>query len=175
MSKHVPDFINPFRSAEGGYSIAGDVAFARMGRLIELVRNTEGSAQVILNFGMDKQGIPFVQGQIRTEVELICQRCLEPMKIPIQADMDLAIIGSDDEVKRLPERYDPLLVSEQPLSVAELVEDEILLALPAVPRHDEGVCSEAGILTTENRDGTEESVESHANPFAVLARLKSNQ
>ena len=175
MSKHVPDFINPFRSAEGGYSIAGDVAFARMGRLIEVVRNTEGSAQVMLNFGMDQQRLPFVQGQIRTEVELICQRCLEPMNLPIRVDMDLAIVGSDDEIKRLPERYDPLLVSGEPLSVAELVKDEILLALPAVPRHDEGVCGAAGILTTGKPDDTEESVDSRTNPVALLARLKSNQ
>ena len=55
MSKRVPDFINPFRAAEGGYGIAGRLAFARMRRLVEVVENGEGAAEVSLDFAIDGQ------------------------------------------------------------------------------------------------------------------------
>ena len=170
MSKRVPDFINPFRAAEGGYGIAGQLAFTRMGRLLEVVENTDGVAKVELVFGTDEQGIAHVRGQVDTEVVLICQRCLEAMTVPIHVEMDLGIVGSDDEANRLPERYDPLVAGEQFL-VAGLIEDEILLALPAVARHDDAVCAAVKGLPGDD----EKAPESSANPFAVLARLKTDR
>ncbi len=169
MSKQVPDFINPFRAAEGGQSIAGRLAFTRMQRLAEVVKNTEGSAEVALDFAVDEQGIPHVHGQVRCEVVLICQRCLEAMTVPIDVEMDLGIVGSDDEANRLPERYDPLVAGAEPVLVAELVEDEILLALPAVPRHEGKVCAAA----IPEQVGEGDTAEVAANPFAILAQLKA--
>ena len=172
MSKHVPDFVHPFRAAEGGYSIEGQLTFARMKRLLEVVENPEGSAEVALGFAMDEQRIPHVRGRIRTEVVLICQRCLEAMTVPIQIKLDLGIVESDDQAKRLPEQYDPLVVSEKPVAVAELIEDEILLALPAIPRHEGDVCKATNTaMKEEQAEGGSEKTS--ANPFSVLAQLKS--
>jgi uncharacterized protein len=140
MSKHVPDFINPFRAAEGGYGVAGRLAFARMGRLVEVVENPDGAAEVSLDFDVDEQGIP----------------------------------RSDEEAKRLPDQYDPLVAGGQSLSVAQLIEDEVLLALPAIPRHDDAVCTAVNAVMMEERHGEGDSAESSASPFSVLARLKPN-
>lgn len=170
MSKRVPDFVNPFRAAEGGHTIAGRVAFARMKRLAAVVENGDGGADVTLSFAVDEQGIPHVRGWVRGEVALICQRCLAPLTLPVSAEMDLGIVASDEEAKRLPAYYDPLLAGGQPLSVAELVEDELLLALPAIARHADGVCA-AAKPASETVPAEED--EAAANPFAVLARLKS--
>jgi len=167
MSKHVPDFINPLRAAEGRHNIAGPVAFTRMARLGEVVKNPDGDAEVDLKFAVDEQGIPNVRGRIRSEVVLICQRCLEPMTVPVDVTLDLGIVANDAEAKRLPDHYDPMVVGDKPVAVAELVEDEILLALPAIPRHDDGVCRAA---KTEELDETKTAAD---NPFAVLAKLKS--
>jgi len=175
MSKHMPDFINPVRAAEGRHSIAGQLAFARMTRLAQVVENRESSADVVLAFAIDEQGIPHVRGQVHGEVVLICQRCLESMTVPIDIEMDLGIVTSDEAAKRLPERYDPLVVSGQPLSVAELVEDEILLALPAIPRHDGETCTAAKTAIPQKRRDDAASDEPAANPFAVLAQLKSKR
>ena len=171
MSKRVPDFVNPFRAAESGQTIAGRVEFARMGRLVEAVENRDGGAEVRLSFAIDEQGVPYVWGQVSSEVVLICQRCLEPMTVPITIEMALGIVDSDDEAKCLPERYEPLVTGGKPLMVAELIEDEILLALPAIPRHNDGVC--AAVNTASREESSDEGDASSANPFAVLARLKS--
>lgn len=168
MSKQVPEFIHPFRAAEGRHSIAGPLSFARMPRLNKVVENPAGSATVTLEFGVDEQGLPCVHGSIDSDVVLICQRCLEPMTLPISIEMDLGIVGSDDEAKRLPAHYDPLIAGPNPVSLAELIEDEMLLALPAIPRHEEGKC----VVADAGQD-VEDTAQGNSNPFAVLAKLKS--
>ena len=167
MSKHVPDFINLLRAAEGGYDIAGPVNFNRMARLSEMVENRDGAAEVELHFAVDGQGIRIVTGRIRSELALTCQRCLEPMIVAVDIDVELGIVGSDEEAERLPGDYEPLVTADDRLAVPVLVEDEILLALPAIPRHDGG-CA-AGSPAESPPAGRKD------NPFAVLSRLKTKQ
>jgi len=174
MSRHVPDFINPVRAAEGGFSISGQLAFSRMKRLLEVVNNPDGVAELDLNFAVDGQGTPNVRGWMHTDVDLICQRCLEPMQVSVDVNICLGIVASEEEARRLPEQYDPLVARNEQLMIAEMVEDEILLALPSIPRHDAGECTvrEDG---EKRQSGAGDSVEDSANPFAVLAKLKAKR
>ena len=61
-----------------------------------------------------------------------------------------------------------MLVFSKELDLHELVEDELLLDLPLVPRHE--VCPEA--LTTSFEEEPEAPRE---HPFAALAGLKSGK
>ena len=68
-------------------------------------------------------------------VSVQCQRCLEPVVVPMAVDQELelaatqaAIDGAEDEVDRV--------LATRTMDVAVLVEDELLLALPMVARHD---------------------------------------
>ena len=153
--------------------MAGSLAFARMKRLLEIAGNPQGAAEVALSFAIDGQGIPNVRGQISAELELTCQRCLERMRMPIAVTICLGIVGSEDEAKRLPERYDPLMVHGEQVFIAEMVEDEILLALPAIPRHDPAECAAAASTKKVRQDGAGEFDEKSANPFGILAKLKT--
>jgi uncharacterized protein len=175
MSRQVPDFIDPIRAAEGGISIAGRLAFARMKRLLEVVNNREGYAEVSLHFAVDGQGIPCVKGRVRADLILTCQRCLEPMKVAADIDVHLGIVASEDEAKRLPERYDPLVMHGEQLLIAEAVEDEIFLALPSIPRHDPAECVALEEHVERSGDGSGQADEVSASPFAVLARLKAKR
>ena len=171
MSRHVPDFVNPIRAAEAGYNISGQLAFTRMKRLLEVAGNPEDAAEIALDFAIDGQGIPYVRGRVSADVMLACQRCLEPMKLHVDADIYLGIVASEEEAARLPEQYDPLLIHGDQLLLAEAVEDEILLALPAVPRHDPAECAVANNVE-QRQSGGEEADTASKNPFAVLAQLK---
>ena len=174
MSRQVPDFINPVRAAEGGFSISGLLAFGRMKRLLEVVNNPEGAAEIALDFAVDVHGAPYVRGRIRAELVVACQRCLESMKVSVDVDLSLGIVSSEDEAKRLPEHYDPLVARGEQLLVAELVEDEILLALPAIPRHDPAECT--AMESEDTRSGDDgEGDEVASSPFAVLAQLKAKR
>ncbi len=174
MSRHVPDFVNSTRATEGDFSITGLLAFSRMKRLLEVVNNPEGIAEVELNFSVDGQRIANVRGRVRADVSLTCQRCLEAMTVPIDVDVHLGIVASEDAAKRLPEHYDPLVVHGEQLLIAEVVEDEIILALPAIPRHEPQECP-AKEYIEKRRSGAGQSDEVSTNPFAVLAQIKAKR
>ncbi|MGD2113143.1 MAG: hypothetical protein PVI50_07140, partial [Gammaproteobacteria bacterium] len=82
----------------------------------------------------------------------------------------LGIVASFDAAEKLHERYEPLVVDAEPTRIAEIIADEVLLALPLVPAHaDDAQCHEIVKAYRSPENGTRE------NPFAVLAGLKQKQ
>ena len=70
-----------------------------------------------------------------------CQRCLEPMQLPIESQFARCAGGSPKRLwPTVPPELETALAPEGRLRLADLVEEELLLALPAAPRHPEGQC-----------------------------------
>lgn len=172
MSTRLPHHIDPMRYADAGLALVGDVAFKQMPRLSAMIANRDGAAAVDLHFGVDEQGLRHIYGRINGEIELICQRCLQPLLLPVIIEVHLGIVASEAAAERLPAHYDPLQVGDDPVSVGELVEDEILLALPSFPRHEVDAC-EIAVMVEPPRKGGQQAPKS--NPFAMLAELKSKR
>jgi uncharacterized protein len=100
-------------------------------------------------------------------VWLECQRCLKPVAVPLKVDRALRFVRGEDEAARLDaESDDDVLELTHAINVLELIEDELLLALPIVPRHDQ--CPDALPMQHE----VEEDTEPAPNPFAKLAALR---
>jgi len=101
-----------------------------------------------------------------TDVTLECQRCLGPMHVALHAERRIFFVDGEDAAAALDaETEDDVLALAPALDLPALIEDELLLALPLVPRHD--VCSEP--LPRAFHDDTD-AAEDH--PFAALAALK---
>ncbi len=149
--------------------LRGWVALRRMERLARSLCDVQGRVDVELHFNRDAQGIPFVQGRVRARLTMICQRCLEPMEVRIERDLLLALVRSEAEAGRLPPKYEPLPITSASMAVAEIVEDELLLALPIVPLHAAG---ELCRVRTPYRVGDDDGGAQARHPFAVLGRLK---
>ena len=111
-----------------------------------------------------------VSGRARTELRLRCQRCLEAMPYPVDVRFRLAVVQSAGEAERLPEALDPLLISEGRLRVADVVEDELLLSLPLVPKHAPEHCAPHGDGSAGPRETT-----ATAGPFSMLGAIKRRQ
>ncbi len=104
----------------------------------------------------------------RATVMLCCQRCLEPIPITLQVDRWLRFVRGEGEAARLDaESEDDVLALEPHLDLLALVEDELLLDLPLVPRHER--CVDLAALGDGPAD---EPVRDGDNPFGVLAALK---
>ena len=106
------------------------------------------------------------------QVPMICQRCLGVARIDLQVDRSFRFVKDEATAEALDdEAEEDLLAISKDLNVRELLEDELLMALPLVPMHD--VCPEAVPMASSDEDFEEASTEK-TNPFAVLAGLRKN-
>lgn len=129
-----------------------------------------GVVRYRLRFFRDNQRRAAVSGHVEAEVALCCQRCLGTAILPIRQDFELVLVRSLVEAEQLPEEADPLLApADEPLVVSDLLEDELLLALPLVPKHPEQCVR---VPELNEPDEAEASNDERPNPFAVLKTLK---
>jgi uncharacterized protein len=152
-------------------SFAGTLPVAAMSRLCGMLAGNEGAAQYALDFGRDEFGTAYLQVHVEAPLTLICQRTLEPFVLPLMVDSRLGLIRSEREEAALPPGCEPLLVEDDgKLNPADVIEDELLLALPLVPVNPDS--SLPPEVTGE--DSIESPPERTDNPFAVLRELKHN-
>jgi uncharacterized protein len=99
---------------------------------------------------------------------LVCQRCLGPVEAAIESQRSFLFVAGEDAAAQLDaDTEDDVLALTRALDLRELVEDELLLALPLVPRHE--LCPEP--LPVRDDDELPAG-EERPNPFAALAALK---
>lgn len=164
--KTIPEHVDPFRYAEQGISLDGIIKLANLERLSVTVGPND-MATVHLQFGIDEQGLANLRGHLETKLTLQCQRCMEPLIYEIITDFALGIVNTLDEADSLPDHYEPAMAKEGELALLDLIEDEIMLNLPIIPRHEPEHCQVKLPLTDA---GWEEN--KGKNPFHVLASLK---
>ena len=106
-------------------------------------------------------------------VWLTCQRCLQPFELPLAFERRLRFVHGEAEAEALDaESEDDVLALSRSLDLRELVEDELLLALPIVPRHDQ--CPQP-LPMAVGADEVEEDLPERPHPFAALQALKSRK
>lgn len=98
----------------------------------------------------------------------ICQRCLDEVQVDLQAEFSLQIVYSEEQAQQIASNYEPWLVVDKMANLCEVLEDEILLALPVVNYHPVGACT--GDAFVDTLDSDEGSVGD--NPFSILNQLK---
>lgn len=90
--------------------------------------------------GASAEGRPAISIGIEGVVPLVCQRCLDRMDWPVSQRTEVLLAHDEGELERLDAESDgEVILADQPLDAATLVEDELLLTLPFAPRH-EGDC-----------------------------------
>ena len=102
-----------------------------------------------------------------TDVALECQRCLKAVAVPLAIQRSFLFVYGEDAAAQLDtDSEDDVLALTRALDLRELIEDELLLALPIVPRHD--ACPVPLVAPADD----EEVFEEKPNPFAALVALK---
>jgi uncharacterized protein len=136
----LPKEIEPLRLADKGVVLQGSLSFQKMPRLLEVVVNAIGEIYITLHFLKDEQGIRSICGKLQTTLTLACQRCLQPVTYPMDLVVRIRPVASESAIGNMPNDYDPLLVTSKPMRLAEVIEEEILLNLPIVAKHNTGKC-----------------------------------
>ena len=167
----LPKTLDLRRAAAKGRIYEGDVALTELPRVAAAVLPQHAVLHVTLACSRDEQRRFLVQATIVGSLQVQCQRCLAPVSIAVQARQWLAVVADDEAARQLPKQMEALLAPEQDNDLWALVEDEVLLALPAVARH-------AHDCLPVLRDYAPEPLETapaerKPNPFTILADLKS--
>lgn len=165
----IPYQVDPRRFADRALTFTGVWPLSAFARLTELITSSDGEVQISLSFSRDEQNLPVVEMSVSTQVSMTCQRCLEQALLPIAGDYRYVVIrpGSDDSL--LPQEYDIIELDDEPLDVRALVEEELLLCLPIVPKHPDGECGHPDGYVEAELSGEEIA---KSNPFSVLAQLR---
>jgi uncharacterized protein len=175
MSRDFPDFVDPWKAAEGQRVFVGTMPLKRMERLSPLLVSTGGEAGFEACFYFDRQRNAIIKVAVKADLVLLCQRSLGPYTETVQRTSLLAVIRDIAEQDMMPANYEPLVLEtggreRGKLALLELVEDELLLALPQIPKNpavDEIELSTDG----EVRPPSDDKEEHLQRPFAGLAGM----
>lgn len=144
----------------------GRLPLSAFPRLRDSLCDTAGEVRFVLDFDRDALQLPYVELRIEAQLPLECQRSLERFELPVRLVQRLGLIRDEAGEAALPEGYEPLLVPDDGmLRPAELVEDELILAVPVV-------AVAPGTDAVERDFSATDEERQQASPFAALAALK---
>lgn len=171
MHQKLPKDIDPFKLAQNGLTLEGTLPVSAMGRLSESLSSNDGNVAVMMRFDVDETGLPYMYGEFNSKLSLICERCMAPMLMDVNVECYLAIIKSERQIEELAEMYEPWLIeNNDPILLSSIVEDELILGLPLVPRHEHACLPKEAWYRGDEVDESEK--EKKVSPFEVLASLK---
>lgn len=162
--------IKPAEFARAGERLAGTVEAASLDRLREHLANGQGAvapgkqtdrvhyevAGTVTDRGHDA-----LELRVNGTLAVICQRCLEPMRIAIDSSRRIIFAANADALEGQYEADDSDVVDlEDEVDVAAMIEDEVLLSLPLAPMHEAGACQPSDAPLTAQAP----------SPFAALAQ-----
>jgi uncharacterized protein len=174
MHQKLPIEIDPFRLAQNGLTLEGQIPLSNLSRLTQAVLRDDGMVDVKMVFDIDQVGTPFVKGRFHVSTSIICERCMEPMVLDLDVDCLLAMVVGEQKIEGLAEQYDPwVLENSDPVLLKTVVEDELILSMPLVPRH-ESICLADDAWSVGDSD-IEHDDDKRESPFAVLSSLKTKK
>ncbi|QQP99729.1 DUF177 domain-containing protein [Lysobacter enzymogenes] len=164
----VPEVLDAWRLVAARRGVEGRLPLSALTRLQGLLYDVDGEVRFSLDFDTDELRVPYAELKIEAGLPLLCQRSLERFVMPVRIEQRLGLIRDEADEAALPPGYEPLLMPEDGmLRPAEMVEDELILAVPVVPVAPDSEAVE--------RDFSATQVElDAANPFAALSSLKKN-
>ena len=132
--------IDGFEFASAGGTQQGVWALAEFPRLREVLANQAGEVTYRISGVRDERGRPALRIEVSGTLALRCQRCLEPMPFAVNTDELLVLAASVAEIHDEPADANApdRVVAGREMALRELVEDELLLAVPYAPRHESG-------------------------------------
>jgi len=167
-------YVDTYELARSGAEISGSVSLLRFGRLLAgLPEQADTPVDWSVKGMKNATGQVFLTVRVKALPLLECQRCLGPFAWPVDAQTRLQVVAEselrDDDSGDLDDPDDLIerIAASRRLDILALVEDEIILSLPYVPRHD--VCPPASAPSPDDADAGEK----RPSPFAALGKLRN--
>ena len=167
------------RFAEAAATLSGDEPLQTFARLAAELAAPAPDAHVrweavgLQHDGHAGQPVPWLHLIASATVPLVCQRCLAPVDVDLDVDRRFRFAADEDTAAAEDEESEEdVLVSSRDFDLLGLIEDELLMEIPATPRHER--CPEPVQLSAADPD-FEAAEAARPNPFAVLDALRSDK
>lgn len=168
MSSDLPASVDVARMVQSRRSFAGRLPLTRFKRLAGSLAGSDGDVAYQIDFDRDSFGTSLLHLKASVQLPLLCQRTLEVFHEPVALDQQLGLIRDESEEAALLPDYEALLVgADGRLDLVDVIEDELILALPLVP-------TRPGAPLQHIEMADDEMQPTQDNPFAALASLKKH-
>ncbi|HEY8355360.1 MAG TPA: YceD family protein [Methylophilaceae bacterium] len=159
--------INNIEFAQKAHTAHDIIPVSQFTRLADMLADTSGQLDCQLQGGKDGENVAFIRLQVQGLLNLTCQRCLQPYQHEIVINQMFKLVRDEAELPAPEDERDDedFLLAQSEMPVLDLIENEVILALPIAPKHADGECS-SGVGMDEYRK---------PNPFAMLEMLKSKK
>ncbi|PWW45996.1 YceD family protein [Melaminivora alkalimesophila] len=173
--EHSPDRLDVKAFAQAGGHLSGHDTLLRYQRLAEEAQGLHPDLRVDWSADGQIRTTHGIGGQIwlrlkaQATVPLTCQRCLQPVDVPLSVEREFRFVADEATAEALDaDSEEDLLVLSRDFNLRELIEDELIMALPLVPLHES--CPVDVPMASSDEDFEAASAEV-PNPFAALAGL----
>jgi uncharacterized protein len=145
--------------------VRGTLAVADLLRLHDALFDTSGELTYCLTGTIEKEGVAFLRLDIAGALQMTCQRCLGPVEFNLSTSRKFELVPADRELGDPAEEPVDIerIHADANLDVQTLVEDEAILGMPIMARHDSGQCIEFPVFGQESAQNS---------PFESLCTLK---
>jgi uncharacterized protein len=123
--------------AEREAVLSGEIGLRQLTRLREILHSDRGNIQASLKFHRQTDRSVTVDLSFETVLELTCQRCLEPVVRSVSERSSLTLLAPESMNSRVAKEGEAVVLTEGRLNPAALIEDELIVSLPIIPRHAE--------------------------------------
>lgn len=172
MVTPISERFNPDLLARETARYSAELPVAKFTRLSECLVNSTGEVEAEFSFTRRKDHV-LARGQYNCTFPLECQRCLQPMSLPIEGQFELTFVENEAAAQGLPDAMDPVVLDDDGfIDVVGMLEDELMLQLPVVPRHEMG--SDECAAKFDAQDSQAAVAPPTRKPFAVLENLKKD-
>ncbi len=146
------------------------IPLADLPRVSHELTSKDGEASGHVRFSR-QQGHAVADLVVSAQPEVVCQRCMQPMRWPVNVNSRVALVSDYDAADRVPGEMEVFLVEGDSVSVRDLVDEEVMLALPHVARHDEdSECARQTVQLPGQPDESDGEPDTQ-KPFAQLGEL----
>jgi uncharacterized protein len=121
--------------ADRGIALHAELTVDKLPRLLSLLESSEGSVRATLTFSQRRDGWLGAALKYDAAVQLVCQRCLEPFRHQWADRVDIALADATAVPSIVPDAHEPFELEGGKLQPVQLIEDELIVSLPLVPKH----------------------------------------
>lgn len=170
----IPDYVDAKKIFTQQAVITGNLPVVKFERFSELLANTSGFVEITLKFFVNEDFRRVISGELRADVQVLCQRCLESTTITLEDLFQLALVESESQADKLSKDLEPWFCTDTKLVLADIVEEQLILAMPIVSYHSVDCTQDELLKLGAPKEESPKILDKpdKQNPFAILQSLK---